>query len=142
MLMPVGAGEAAAGVAARVAFLFGAAGAVRSETGRGGRRARRVCAWAINGSAAVSVVRTIVRNSKVTTFPVSRLTRKHLRAFKLLVYAPIVFEPSRLVTTVWVMVCPVNRSTLLVPFIFAEEFYLVANLERVDSRCQINIVRD
>ena len=34
----------------------------------------------------------------------------------------------------------VNRSTFRVPLIFPEEFYFVANLERVNARCQVNIV--
>ena len=36
--------------------------------------------------------------------------------------------------------CPVNRSTLRVPLIFSEKPYFVANLERDNSRCQVNVV--
>jgi hypothetical protein len=36
--------------------------------------------------------------------------------------------------------CPVNRSTLFVPLIYAEKSYSVANLERDNSRRQVNIV--
>ncbi|HTG92461.1 MAG TPA: hypothetical protein VL866_07740 [Pyrinomonadaceae bacterium] len=35
-----------------------------------------------------------------------------------------------------------NRSTFRVPLIFPEKFYFVANLERVNARCQVNIVGD
>jgi len=36
--------------------------------------------------------------------------------------------------------CPMNRSTLFVPLILTEKFYVVANVERYDSRRQVNIV--
>lgn len=45
-------------------------------------------------------------------------------------------------TAFWIVMCPVNRSTFRVPLIFPEKFYLVVNLERVNPRCQVNIVGD
>ena len=50
------------------------------------------------------------------------------------------FDPSRSVMPIWVVMCPVNRSALFVPLIFAEKSYFVASLERDNSRCQVNIV--
>src|SRR6266545_4398757 len=58
----------------------------------------------------------------------------------LLIDATFVFDPSRSVMPIWVAMCPVNRSALFVPLIFAEKSYFVANLERDNSRCKVNIV--
>ena len=58
----------------------------------------------------------------------------------LLIDATFVFDPSRSVVPIWVAMCPVNRSTLFVPLIFAKKSYFVANLERDNSRCQVKIV--
>ena len=60
MLMPA---AAVAGVA------FDAAGLVGAERGCAGvLRLVRVCAWAVNGSATASVMRSIVLKSKMITF--------------------------------------------------------------------------
>jgi hypothetical protein len=58
----------------------------------------------------------------------------------LLIDATFVFDPSRCVMPIWVAMCPVNRSALFVPLIFAEKSYFVANVERDNPRCQVNIV--
>lgn len=71
--------------------------------------------------------------------PLQTLVRRHwLRS--LLIDATFVFDPSRRVMPIWVAMCPVNRSALFVPFIFAKKTYFVANLERDNSRCEVNIV--
>src|SRR6266511_801222 len=60
----------------------------------------------------------------------------------LLIDATFVFDPSRSVMPIWVAMRPVNRSALFAPLIFAEKSYFVANVERDNSRCQVNIVGD
>src|SRR5262249_6776915 len=60
----------------------------------------------------------------------------------LLIYATLMFYPSRGVTPLWVAMGPVNRSALRIPHIFAEKCYFVASLNGVYSRCEVNIVGD
>ena len=57
-------------------------------------------------------------------------------------HATFVFYPSRNVMPFWIAMGPVNHAALRVPLIFAEKSYFVANLERINSRCQVNIVGD
>lgn len=40
----------------------------------------------------------------------------------------------------WVVMRPVNRSTFFVPLVFAEKCDFIANRERDNSRCQVNIM--
>jgi hypothetical protein len=70
----------------------------------------------------------------------ARATFEGIRCPNLLIDATFVFDPSRGVTPIWVAMRPVNCSALFVPLIFAEECYLVANVERDNSRCQVNIM--
>ena len=63
-------------------------------------------------------------------------------AASLLEQATFVFQPSGCVMSLWVVMCPVNRSTQRAPVVFAEEANFVAHLEGVNSRRQINIVRN
>ena len=60
--------------------------------------------------------------------------------YYLLIDATFVFYPSCCVLAFWVVMCPVNCSTLFVPLVLAEKFNFVAGLERDNSRGQINIV--
>src|SRR5262249_15676637 len=88
------------------------------------------------------VKRTILHASVTCAGAVHKHNEVSRRLASLLIQATFVLYPSRSVMPIWVAMGPVNRPALRVPFIFAEKCHFVANFERNNSRCQVNIVDD
>src|SRR5690606_17647935 len=64
------------------------------------------------------------------------------RALLLLIDPTLVLPPASHVPTLRVVVSPVNDTTLLVPFVLAVELHSIPFPQRIDSRREIDVVRD